>query len=231
MSERDPEWGDGDDAGDGVGPGDGGAPQPDPWVPESPRPRGLGGEDSHTGRLLVASPGTGGVFTRSVILLLHHDGDGAHGVILNKPMDAPVDAVLPDWHAHVSEPPVLFQGGPVGLDTAMGVIALPGATGEDDGQDPVGISLLFGSIGVVDLDAPPDLVRPGALGLRVFAGYAGWSAGQLDDEIDDGAWFVVEAEAGDVFTADTAGLWRRVLGRQHGRLAFLSTWTEHPDRN
>lgn len=206
--------------------------EPASFTPESARTGGHGADEgSHTGRLLVAAPGTGGVFTRSVVLLLHHDDDGAHGVILNKPLDAPVDAVLAPWHDHVSEPSVLFQGGPVGMDSAMGVIGMPGSTGESDGQDPVGISLLFGSVGVVDLDAPPDLVVPGALGLRIFAGYSGWAAGQLEDEIEEGAWFVLDAEAGDPFLPDTTRLWHQVLGRQHGRLSFLATWTEHPERN
>lgn len=185
-----------------------------------------------SGRLLVAAPGTGGIFTRSVVLLLHHDENGAHGLILNKPLEAPVRAVLPDWHDHVTAPPQVFQGGPVGLDTAMGIIGFPGeATGEGDGSDPVGISLLFGSLGVVDLDVPPDLVTAGASGLRVFAGYSGWQAGQLEAEIGAGAWYVVESEPRDPFTADHGGLWRQVLSRQAGALALLSTHTPHPERN
>ncbi|MBW8732373.1 MAG: YqgE/AlgH family protein, partial [Terrabacter sp.] len=50
----------------------------------------------HTGRLLVATPSVGGdVFHRSVILMLHHDDGGAQGVVLNKPLSAEVDSVLP----------------------------------------------------------------------------------------------------------------------------------------
>ena len=76
---------------------------------------------------------------------------------------------------------------------------------------------------MVDLDAPPAVVVDAIRGLRVFVGYAGWSAGQLDDEIAAGGWFVVDREPGDAFTAEPASLWRRVLRRQPGDLALLST--------
>jgi putative transcriptional regulator len=115
-----------------------------------------------TGQLLVATPETGGeVFRRSVVLVLHHDEEGAHGVVLNRPIEAAVDAVLPGWEDHVTKPATLFQGGPVGLDSALGL---------------------------VDLDVPPLVVVPEIAGLRIFAGYSGWSAGQLEREVREGGW-------------------------------------------
>ena len=69
--------------------------------PRDPRRRVSGdnrGVKSLAGRLLVATPSTGGdVFTRSVVLMLHHSDDGAHGVVLNKPLGVDVTPVLPDW--------------------------------------------------------------------------------------------------------------------------------------
>lgn len=133
--------------------------------------------DYLAGRLLVATPQIGeGVFHRSVILMLHHDADGAQGVVLNRPMEAPVDAVLPAWQEHVTPPGVLFEGGPVGLDTALGLVTVPGG-----GEEPLGVKRLFGGVGLVDLDTPPVLVLPEIAGLRIYAGYAGWSPGQLED--------------------------------------------------
>jgi putative transcriptional regulator len=179
------------------------------------------------GRLLVATPLTGDFFRRTVVLVLHHDEEGAHGLVLNRPLDAAVSAVLPDWEPHVTPPPVLFQGGPVGLDTAMGLVGLPGDTAEA----PMGTSRLFGSLGLVDLDAPPALVVPEVTGLRIYAGYSGWAAGQLDDELEAGAWFVVDLEPRDPFLDDTGNLWRSVLARQRSSLALVSTHTDHPERN
>lgn len=185
-------------------------------------------EASTTGRLLVATPLTGEPFTRTVVLVLHHDRDGAHGVVLNAPLDAPVDVVLPQWQEHVSEPAVLFSGGPVGTDTAMGLVSVPGHTG---GEPPLGIRLLFGGIGVLDLDAPAPLVVPEVAGLRIFVGYSGWGEGQLEAEIAQGAWYVVDREPRDAFGDHAGDLWREVLLRQRNSLSLVTTATDHPERN
>lgn len=184
-----------------------------------------------TGRLLVAVPreadevAEDDLFDRSVVLLLHHDEDGAHGVVLNRPLDAEVDAVLPGWQDHVTSPGALFQGGPVGLDSALGLVSMPG----DD--ESLGLKRLFRGVGLVDLDAPPTVVVPEIAALRIFAGHSGWEAGQLEAEIRQGAWFVVDAEAADPFSADPASLWSEVLVRQGDRTAFAVTFPPDPELN
>ncbi|MHB1475576.1 MAG: YqgE/AlgH family protein [Dermatophilaceae bacterium] len=184
--------------------------------------------DYFTGKLLVATPRTvGEVFGRSVVLVLQHDEGGAQGVVLNRPMVAPVSAVLPHWHEYVTDPPKVFQGGPVALDSALGLVTVPG----DKEEEPMGVRLLFGGIGLVDLDIPPIVVMPEVAGLRIFAGYAGWSAGQLDDEIRAGGWYVVEAEARDAFTAEPEALWSTVLRRQRGNLALVASFPDDPTMN
>jgi len=180
-----------------------------------------------TGKLLVATPRTGGtVFARSVVLVLQHDEAGAQGVVLNRPLEASVSAVLPSWQDYVTDPANVFQGGPVALDSALGLVTVPG-----DQHSPTGVRLLFGGLGLVDLDVPPLEVMPGVAGLRIFAGYAGWSDGQLDQEIRDGGWYVVEAEARDAFTAEPERLWFSVLRRQRGNLAFVASLPEDPTMN
>ena len=134
-----------------------------------------------TGQLLVATPLIEeGVFRRSVVLVLHHDDDGAQGLVLNRPIDADVDAVLPGWEEHATRPAKVFQGGPVQLDSALGLVAVPG-----DSPEPTGVRRLFGAVALVDLDTPPTLVVPEVAGLRIFAGYAGWSPGQLEERDHD----------------------------------------------
>jgi putative transcriptional regulator len=183
--------------------------------------------DDLTGRLLVATPQIeDGIFRRSVVLLLHHGEGGAQGVVLNKQMEARVDAVLPMWQDHVTAPAVLFEGGPVGLDSALGVVSVPG-----DDDEPMGVKRLFGGLGLVDLDAPPPLVVPEIAGLRIFAGYAGWSPGQLDAEVRTGSWYVVDLEARDAFSDSPTDLWVRVLRRQRDSLAFVSTFPPDPAMN
>ncbi len=183
--------------------------------------------DNATGKLLVATTRTGGtVFRRSVVLVLQHDEAGAQGVVLNHPLHAPVSAVLPSWQDYVTDPPNVFQGGPVALDSALGLVTVPG-----DQQEPVGVRRLFGGLGLVDLDVPPQVVMPGVAGLRIFAGYAGWSDGQLEQEIRAGGWYVVESEARDAFTSEPETLWATVLRRQRGNLAFAATLPEDPTMN
>ena len=180
-----------------------------------------------SGRLLVASPSLlDENFRRSVILVLDHGRDGALGLVVNRPTEVDVSVVLPAWQPFTTQPGRLFRGGPVDLDSALGLVAVPG-----HGARPDGVRLLMGSVGLVDLDCPPETVVPGLAGLRIFAGYAGWSHGQLEAEIDEGAWHVVDAEPRDAFTDSPDRLWRDVLRRQRGRLAMLSSYPEDVSLN
>lgn len=184
-------------------------------------------DDVLTGRLLVATPQIEeGIFLRSVILLLDHGEQGAQGVVLNRPLDAEVDSVLPGWQALATAPDRVFHGGPVQTDSALGLVAIPG-----EGDAPMGIRRLFGGIGVLDLDAPPPLVASEVGGLRIFAGYSGWTEGQLEGEIRTGSWYVVDAEARDAFSDSPEDLWVRVLRRQTDELAFVSTYPTDPSMN
>ena len=184
-------------------------------------------ESSLAGKLLVATPELGDdLFARSVVLMLQHDELTAEGVVLNKPLQASVDDVLPGWQEGASEPGRVFQGGPVQLDSAIGLASLPG-----DDEPPPGLRRLFGAISLVDLDTPQEIVWPQVGALRIFAGYSGWSAEQLADEQAKGGWYVVEAEPGDVFDEDPATLWRRVLRRQSGPLGWVSTFPVDPALN
>jgi putative transcriptional regulator len=174
------------------------------------------------GQLLVARPRLDDPnFHRAVVLLLDHGDEGAFGVVLNRPVPVEVDVVLPEWQDAVTPPSVLFQGGPVGLDGAIGVVtAPPGAV------LPPTVDRLVGPFSLVDLDSDPADLAGLVTGIRVFAGHSGWGAGQLEGEIEEGSWFVVPAEASDAVTDDPTTLWRRVLRRQGGDLAIVSTFAE-----
>src|ERR1044072_3900621 len=185
-------------------------------------------ETTLTGRLLGATPTLGDPnFSRTVIYVLDHDETGTLGVVVNRPTTVPVAEVLPDWQQYTTEPGVLFQGGPVALDSALGLAVLPGI-GDDE---PVGWRRVVDGLGLVDLDAPPEVLVDGMTGLRIFAGYAGWGSGQLEDELAEGAWYVGPGLAGAAFTAAPERLWRAVLRRQGGDLAFVSTYPEDPTQN
>jgi putative transcriptional regulator len=179
------------------------------------------------GRLLVATPVLGDPnFRWAVVLVLDHGDVGALGIVVNQPLAVDVSAVLPTWQTYTTAPGRLFRGGPVALDSALGVVAVPG-----DEEEPIGVRRIIGSLGLVDLDVPPEIVAGGVAGLRIFAGYSGWGAGQLENEIAEGAWYVVDAEPRDPFTDAPQLLWRQVLRRQRGELAFVSTFPEDPTMN
>jgi putative transcriptional regulator len=181
-----------------------------------------------TGRLLVATPGLGDPnFARAVVLMLDHDESGALGVVVNRPTTVSVGEVLPSWQPFTTDPGVLFQGGPVALDSALGLAVLPGQ-GDDE---PPGWRRVVDGLGLVDLDAPPEVIAPEMAELRIFAGYAGWGTGQLEEELAEGAWYVVRSEARDAFSDDPLTLWRTVLRRQGGDLAMVSTYPDDPSLN
>lgn len=183
--------------------------------------------DPHPGDLLVASIALAdGVFNSTVVLVLDADADGALGVILNEIAQTPLDAVLPDWVAAVSEPRLLFHGGPV---SPNGAICL--ASVREPGEEPPGWRRLFDDTGLLHLDTPIEIVTGAYADLRIFAGYSGWASGQLEGEIADGMWHVVPAVHGDVFGRRPLDLWRGVLRRQHSPLALFSTWLEDADLN
>lgn len=183
-------------------------------------------EDWLTGRLLVATPALDHpTFRRTVILVLDHGADRALGVVVNRPSPTDVSEVLPSWRPLATEPGRLFSGGPVEQESALCLARVPG----DDSPD--GLRRILGSIAVVDLEAAADNLTGRLRGLRVFAGYACWSAGQLEGEIVDGSWFVVDAEPSDAFSSDPDRLWQLVLRRQPGDLAYVASYPSDPEWN
>ncbi|MBA2640840.1 MAG: YqgE/AlgH family protein [Nocardioidaceae bacterium] len=181
-----------------------------------------------TGLLLVASPALReGSFARSVVLLLDHDGDGALGVVLNRPSELAVNAVLAGWVDVVSTPPLLFTGGPVSTGSALGVARLrPGTPAA-----PLGWRRVFDDTGLLDLDTPAEVLVGALEAFRIFAGHSGWAPGQLEAEVEEGSWYVLPAAPGDLVTRDPQRLWAEVFRRQGGRLALLSTLPADPTEN
>ncbi|MCP4250424.1 MAG: YqgE/AlgH family protein [bacterium] len=172
--------------------------------------------ESHAGVLLVASPHLlDPNFFRSVVLILDHTEEGAVGVIINQPSTSGLGEELPDWAPLLAEPGVVFVGGPVQPDAAVGL-----ADGVDGSSLP--------GVGIVDLSAPPgDLDSP----VRIYAGYAGWGPGQLEAELVEGGWIVAKAEADDVFAVEPDAVWSTVLKRQSGPTAWLASFPVDPSLN
>ena len=171
------------------------------------------------GRLLVATPALDDPnFCRTVVQLVQHsDEDGALGVVLNRPSDTPLGEVLPGWALLAPDPVVVFMGGPVQESAAICLARLSAPVADPSVVPVPGAPWL----GTVDLDV--DAADP-VQEVRVFAGYAGWSPGQLEAEVDEGAWWVLDGLPSDCFTPDPSALWRSVLRRQGPPLALASTY-------
>ena len=172
------------------------------------------------GRLLVATPPLDDPnFDRTVVYVLDHRDDGALGVVINRPTDEALDEPLDRWVDLQAEPESIFLGGPVETDALIALaFANQPVTEATDELSPVS-----GRVASADLTTDPVLLTGLVGSVRVFRGYAGWGPGQLDDEIDSGAWLVLDAEPDDVFAAEPGDLWRSVLRRQGGRLAWLAS--------
>jgi putative transcriptional regulator len=187
-------------------------------------------EASLTGRLLVAGPRlVDPNFLRTVVFICRHDDDGALGVVLNRPASLAVADALPGWVEAVAPPDVVFLGGPVQpeMAVALGLLS-PEAAGRAESEEWTPID---DRLGLINLSASPADEIGNLERLRVFAGYAGWAAGQLDFEVSSGDWWVLPAEEDDAFTAAPGGLWRRVLRRQAGPVSLFADLPLDPALN
>lgn len=190
----------------------------------------IGGlEDVRPGSLLLAMPGLADpTFAGSVVYVLDHSETGTLGVVLGSPSQVQIRDVLPGWCDLAVEPGVFHVGGPCETDTALCLARCP------EPGPPAGIGLrpVADGIHLVDLDVDPEPLVGSVQGLRVFAGYAGWSPGQLAGELAEGAWACLPGSPDDVLS-DLAGpeLWRAVVRRQTGRLAVLRTAPADPTVN
>jgi putative transcriptional regulator len=188
------------------------------------------GEVPRPGQLLIAAPTLPVPFFRAVIYVIEHDEAGALGVVLNDPATLDVGDVLPQWRSAVTGEPVVFAGGPVAQDSALALAAVDA----DEATQPPAFRRVSGPIGLIDLDADVHTVGDQVTRLRIFAGYAGWSPGQLDGEIADGSWAVIDPvePTHEVFVGDEGSQqWRRLLRAQPGTLAWWANCPADPSWN
>ncbi len=172
--------------------------------------------DSLRGQLLIASPQLADYFHRTVVLVLEHTDEGAMGLVLNRPTDAPTDETVPEL-ADLPDDGIVHAGGPVQPDAVLVL-----GDFEDPGEAGTPVS---GTLGLLDPDAP----RPALRRARVYAGYAGWAPGQLDAELEEEAWITEAAAPDDPFGA--GDLWPDVLARKGGGFALLATMPDDPTLN
>lgn len=163
------------------------------------------------GSLLVAAAHlTDPNFRRTVVFVLEHGPEGALGLVLNEPTDVEARGILSTWDDVICDPPVVFRGGPVQPEVALAL-----GRGADGGVEVVDLEEDVGAVSAV----------------RLFSGYSGWGPHQLDAELADHDWLIVDAEPGDAFMAEPEELWRRVVSRLDGDDLLLATLPMDPRLN
>jgi putative transcriptional regulator len=178
--------------------------------------------ESLAGQLLVSSPAlVDPNFRRTVVLIAHHDEDGAMGLVLTRPSDVSVAEAVPALAELPGGTEVVHVGGPVQPEAFMVLAEF------DDVSEAA--AAVIGDVGFMPAEADPEELS--IRRLRVFAGYAGWGAGQLEAELDEPSWIVVPAEPTDPFANDPDELWRTVLQRKGGRYALIATMPFDPTLN
>lgn len=176
-----------------------------------------------TGKLLISNGSLYDPnFRHTVVLIGDHSAKGAVGVILNRALDTRVAEAAPSLSGYVPSGGLLYEGGPVDPQQPVLLAELT--------EPSLADVLAFGSIGFLVGDVP-DEVRRHIARARVFAGYSGWGEGQLEAEIDEGAWILESAREEDVFTTAPELLWSRLLARKGPRYRRLSRMPFDPSMN
>src|SRR5687767_8853032 len=188
----------------------------------SPGPDDL--QASLRGRLLIASPAlVDPNFARTVVLITEHGPEGAMGVVLNRPSEIEVGSVAPELAEVVIEDEPVFIGGPV-QPQALVVLA-------EFSDSRAAAWIIAEDVGFVAADTDygdlPEVVRRG----RVYAGYSGWDAGQLEAELAEEAWIVEPPLPAELFPDDPLALWQDVLARKGGQFALIAKMPDDPSLN
>ena len=180
--------------------------------------------ESLRSQLLVASPQLiDPNFARTVILITEHNEEGAMGVVLNRPATMTVNEAAPELEQLVASGDDVFVGGPV-QPSAVIVLA--------EWDDPEAVAVpVFAGIGFVGADSDPDELARMVARARIFAGFAGWGAGQLETELERDDWILEPALPEDVFTDAPEQLWSDVLQRKGGEYALVARMPLDPSLN
>lgn len=170
----------------------------------------------HPGDLLIAAPSLlDPNFRRAVVFLLSHDDEGSAGVVINRRYAGRLSGIeLPTW---VLDHAIVHDGGPVATDSLLALA--------DAGMAPERLRRAAGAgVCVVDLDSltEEEPFHP----LQLFVGYAGWSAGQLEQELARDDWLVVPSDPYDVLGTDPEAVWAKVMRRQSD---LTRLWATLPD--
>ncbi|MBM3736320.1 MAG: hypothetical protein FJW39_11090 [Acidobacteria bacterium] len=184
-----------------------------PLLTQSPLAQSISPRDLGPGRFLIATRGlTDPNFAETVVLLASHGKDGAMGLIINRPTPIPIEKAFDAEPKARGRKDSVLEGGPVQPNA---VFALVRSATPPPGSKPV-----FTHVHLVNTrESFRQVLGTDADRLRVFAGYSGWAPGQLEREVEAGAWAILMADANTVFDPDPEAIWPRLIRRTELRVA------------
>ncbi|HEU0305270.1 MAG TPA: YqgE/AlgH family protein [Gaiellaceae bacterium] len=180
--------------------------------------------ESLKGKLLFSAPALFDPnFRRTVVLVAEHGEDGAMGIVLNRPSETTVGEAVPDLADVAGADSPVFVGGPV---QPQAVLVL--AEFEEPAQ---AATVVVGDIGFARADGDLDELARATRRARVFAGYSGWSPGQLEAELEDDSWLVEPVEDVDLLADPEEDLFRSALDTKGGSYRILALLPDDPRAN
>lgn len=183
---------------------------------------------NYTGRFLVANGMMADSnFHRSVILICSHDPDGAFGLILNRPSSVSLDSIFPDVASESARGDTIYVGGPVQPSVVL-------ALHQRNDLIPESHEVFSGLYTGGNMETIQSMLTSGELAeqdIRFFLGYAGWGAGQLEEEMNEDSWFITEADVHTVFAEDPDESWARVLNSMGAPYSLFARMPDDPRMN
>jgi putative transcriptional regulator len=176
-------------------------------------------KDLGVGKLLVSSRGLADPnFIESVVLLIERDDKGTVGLMINRRTKAPMSRILQNLNTakHGSDP--VYVGGPVELDSVFGLFRSQKKS--DEGTSVLSEVYLVSSKELLEKTLA---AASGPNDVRLYLGYCGWAAGQLENEVRVGGWWIFDASAGLVFDPDPDAVWSRLIARTEQEIAIAET--------
>jgi|SRR5208337_240638 len=179
-------------------------------------------DDLAVGRFLVASRDLGDPnFAKTVILLVHYSGDqGAVGLVLNRRTDVPMSRLFQDFKEAKGRTDPVYVGGPVELNSVLALLKTK--------AKPENAARVFGDVYLIsNKDVLKATMASGAEAsvFHTYVGYAGWGAGQLEHEVELGAWHIMPADSATVFHSDPDSVWPRLIQRTEAQIARRFIYT------
>ncbi len=180
--------------------------------------------DDLAGHLLLASPSLlDPNFSRTVVLVAAHGEEGAMGVVLNRPSEVSVGEAVPPLEGEEGSLEPVFLGGPVSERSVIFLCEFLDASS-------AGL-LVLGNVGFPSADVEVEQIVDSSARRRLFAGYAGWGAGQLESELERGDWITHSPILDDLFGDAPEDLWGTVLTRMGGNYALIARMPLDPSVN